>query len=327
MDRLDFWLTTFTLGAFGYGCWLWFRNTYLAPNAPTLHRNAPNAPNAPVQQSNARPMHRKAWVQLFNARPQQIPHLLIVGPTGSGKTTFTRSLLTVRVGEAIVVTPKPDDPWGNLPIITIDDSGTFTDMQRTFAALDSEVKRRLVASKRGEPTGIPLTVVIDDAPVGLGECGDTAISLIKLVARLGRSFNVRLVLLSQSTRVESLGIRGEGDLLSNLHRIDIAKHQATTVLDGAVVNLDMGEVVRSLREASTLRPWPVPMITMDTAEPPNARTHERTNGADTPETAPNATNERTATKRRLYDFWYSQVGALRRSAKSCGGSRPLSDEW
>jgi len=158
------------------------------------------------------------------------PHALIIGPTGSGKTTFTRALLARRSGRVAVLTPKPDpSDWPGVPIVTIDDDGRFSELTRAFVQLDREVRQRLVATKRGQLPGDMLTIVCDDWPVLASECGRPASDLFKMVGRLGRSLGVRLVVLSQSERVKSLGLEGEGDAKDNFVKIVLKPDHSATI--------------------------------------------------------------------------------------------------
>lgn len=180
------------------------------------------------------------WLQSLNALPDRYPHILIIGPTGSGKTTFTMALLASRPGRIAVLTPKPDpDDWPGVPIVTIDDDGGFSDLTRAFVALDREIKQRLVATKNRHSPGEPLTIICDDWPVLSSECGRPASDLFKLVGRLGRSLRVRLIVLSQSKQVKSLGLDGEGDALSNFARVTLTtSHSATIHLEAGSLVLD-----------------------------------------------------------------------------------------
>jgi hypothetical protein len=62
----------------------------------------------------------------------------------------------------VVITAKEGDHWGGLPYVGIDDNATYTTARQTFSALDTEVKRRLVAAKHNRLTADWMTIVVDD---------------------------------------------------------------------------------------------------------------------------------------------------------------------
>ena len=204
-------------------------------------------------------LQTEAWFRLVNHRPDQAPHLVVVGPTGSGKTTLVTGLLHDRPGQVVILTPKPDDAWGSLPFITIDDDGSFTTAAQVFSALLVEVKRRLVASKRKHDPGPPLNVVIDDFPALRDVCPD-ADTMFLLVARLGRSLRVRLIILSYSGQVKELGLEGRGESREHFLwlRLD-RQRRASLTWDDTAHQLDSSLVVAlAQRPLDADRVWVVP---------------------------------------------------------------------
>lgn len=232
-----------------------FRLSVLAPAGGALRGSAPMA--APDALIVGGKVAAGAWLNILNDQPDRYPHTLIIGPTGAGKTTFTMALLSARPGRVAVLTPKPDPrDWPGVPIFTIDDDGRFSALALAFEALGADLRQRLVAAKRGAPVGEPLTIVCDDWPVLASECGRSATDLFKLVGRLGRSLRVRMVVLSQSERVKSLGLDGEGDAVTNFARVDLARgHHATLAVDGLALPLDTRLVPQLARRPADLARW------------------------------------------------------------------------
>ena len=221
-----------------------------APQSPPTAHHAPRATAAglasgyPDLASDPRitphGLAAAAWLDMLTHQPDRWPHVWIVGPTGAGKTTIARGIVAHRTGRVAILTPKPDDPWGGAPVHTIDDDGRFAGLARTVDALRTLVTARIAATKRGEAPGDTLTIVCDDWPVLASEVAGAS-DLLRLVARLGRSFRVRLVILSQSSRVKAIGLEGEGDTLDNFVTIRVDRsHRARLTFDsGSDVPIDV----------------------------------------------------------------------------------------
>lgn len=203
----------------------------------------------------------RAWLDHVNGQPQKVPHLAIIGPSGAGKTTIATAILNDRSGQVVVITAKEGDTWGGLPYVGIDLDATYTMARRTFDALDREVKARLVATKQGRMDSDWLTIVVDDFSTLVKEC-PAAAGVIKLVARLGRSLRVRLIMLSDSALVKAIGLEGEGETRSNFAFIRLARgHRGVLEVDGADAPIDTSAVDRVARAAVLApRAWRVSSV-------------------------------------------------------------------
>lgn len=202
------------------------------------------------------PIGARAWLDYVNAQPDRVPHLAVIGPSGSGKTTLATAVLHDRRGQVVVLTAKEGDHWGGLPYVGIDEDATYTTANTMFAALDAEIKRRLVETKRQRMTSDWLTIVVDDFSTLKNECA-LAPDVVKLVARLGRSLRVRLVMLSDSALVKAIGLEGEGETRSNFAFIRLSRgHTGALEIDGADVPIDTKPVAQVAQRARlAARAW------------------------------------------------------------------------
>ena len=199
------------------------------------------------------------WVTCVNATPEQAPHLVVAGPTGTGKTTLVTGLLHTRPGQIVIITAKTGDAWGGLPAVVIDDDGSFTTAAAVFAALLVDVKRRLVATKHQRDPGPWLTVVLDDYPALRDACAAADETFI-LIARLGRSLRVRLIVLSYSGLVKELGLEGKGESRDHFVWIRLDRQRRATLLwDEETHSLDTAPVVTmAQRPLDVSRAWIAP---------------------------------------------------------------------
>jgi hypothetical protein len=158
------------------------------------------------------------WIKLINDDIESLPHLAMVGPTRSGKTTLMTGILLARVGKGgriSVISAKSDDGWGGLPYISLDDDLTFTSAEQALVNVNQELLKRMRQRKREQQAGIPntpepLTVVLDDF-AQLRKACKSADDVVLNLARLGRSSRMRLVLMTYAWQVRELGLEGLGE--------------------------------------------------------------------------------------------------------------------
>ncbi|MCB8986918.1 MAG: hypothetical protein H6661_04120 [Ardenticatenaceae bacterium] len=149
-------------------------------------------------------------------------HVLIAATTGSGKTICLRELVDMRGGSVVVLDPHyTPGAWGIAQVISGNGMGDYLDQ------LTSELETRIQARHGGQRQFDPLTVATEEMPALVNHFGRDILRVWMRVMREGRKFNIFMMVVSQSTRVKSLGIDGEGDLLDNFdHVIELGKNAA-----------------------------------------------------------------------------------------------------
>jgi hypothetical protein len=185
-------------------------------------------------------------IEMCTDRGDEIPHLALVGGTGSGKTTLVVALLGMREGDIAALSGKEEDQftkWRGLKVVGLDDDLSYEPCITLFDQLLWELKRRNLAVKRRLPIGDILTVVIDDLGVLRKEC-PSAINVVKYIARIGRSLKVRLIILSGSGQVKELGLEGEGETRDHFLFIKLSKHRSGVVeAEGEKFEVDFSDIL------------------------------------------------------------------------------------
>lgn len=190
---------------------------------PSMVRHPPAT--LATAQDVALPLDAPGWLRRLNQQPDQLPHLLVVGPTGSGKTTFAVALLAERAGEIVALTPKlkPDD-WRGLAVVSLAPDGSYAPLVGAIAALEAERKRRCVALAAGAQLA-SLTIVLDELPDLVDEVGGTG-DLLRKLSQMGRDLRMRVVALATSELVEDLGLKGRGHARRNFAMVRLEPAQA-----------------------------------------------------------------------------------------------------
>jgi len=188
----------------------------------------------PEPEDAPRVMTAREVYDRLNNLPDDDPHCFVYGSSGTGKTTFVRGLLADRDGFLLVIDPKPEGAmkWGGIPYVTIDDDGDYGPIRDAISAVLAEFRERQAVG-RIKPQEFPtITVVVDEFFLALQNVPELG-TLVKLVSSVGRSLRVRLVLMSQSSRVKSLGLEGLGDLLENFTKVYLGRYATDKVPDAA----------------------------------------------------------------------------------------------
>lgn len=145
-------------------------------------------------------------------------HVLIVGVTGDGKTMALREIVEHRSGDVVVLDPHyTPGAWGLVRVIG---GGRDFDAIRDYMRwMDDELTRRSQQRAGGQTHFPPLTVATEEMPAIMDSGGTAVAAIWRRWMREGRKFGLFMAVVTQSTRVRSLGIEGEGDLLENFRHV------------------------------------------------------------------------------------------------------------
>ena len=200
-------------------------------------------------------------------------HALIVGGTGSGKTTLARYLAAVIGGQVSVYDPDAaPEEW--LGCECIGREGNFAAIEAAMSADLEDLKLRLIErGKRGDTAfiGRETFTIAEEFPLLKDEV-DTAVEWMLAHARRGRKPKRFICILSQESEVKALGLEGQGgarknlvEILTNKEAIARAKKQKNTpmvvwlqkdrsrvIADGEPVQLPpIEEIERVIRQAAS----------------------------------------------------------------------------
>ncbi|MEI6064957.1 MAG: DUF87 domain-containing protein, partial [Pseudanabaena sp. ELA748] len=139
------------------------------------------------------------------------PHLMILGETGSGKSTICKYLVSQVNAPCLIIDPHaaPTDWRG----FTVTGSGrNYEAIATEFERLANLMQIRYEARDKGISQFDPLIVIIDEFPAIASSLGKGATDTVKLLAREARKVSIRMCLLSQGAEVKTLGLEGEGSI-------------------------------------------------------------------------------------------------------------------
>lgn len=185
----------------------------------------------------------------------KMPHLLIAGATGTGKSVMINSFLTTLLYrnspsdlKLILVDPKRVElsPYNNIPhllapVITEDEKTVsalkwaVAEMQRRYKLFTEENKRNIVEynSARKED-GMPyIVIVIDEMAQLMGTAGRDAEALIVQLAQLARATGIHLVLATQRPSVDVITGLIKANIPARIAFTTTSQVDSRTILDGA----------------------------------------------------------------------------------------------
>lgn len=178
-----------------YRNWL---DASLQPPKREIQVQAPVEVTAPVKYADIKTSLKK-------------PHLMILGETGSGKSTICKYLVSQVNAPCLIIDPHaaPTD-WRGFNVIG---SGrNYGDIATEFERLATLMQSRYEQRDQGVTQFDPLIVIIDEFPAIASSLGKGATDTVKLLAREARKVSIRMCLLSQGAEVKTLGLEGEGSI-------------------------------------------------------------------------------------------------------------------
>jgi hypothetical protein len=199
------------------------------------------------------------------------PHLMILGETGSGKSTICKYLVSQVNAPCLIIDPHASlTDWSGFNVVG---SGrNYGDIATEFERLAQLMQIRYEARDKGISQFEPLIVIIDEFPAIASSLGKSATDTVKLLAREARKVQIRMCLLSQGAEVKTLGLEGEGSIRECFAMLRLgnfatthAKSQKDKAIGEAIDNSDRPAMLDQLpcnlpvlSDAQTLPVLPLP---------------------------------------------------------------------
>lgn len=150
------------------------------------------------------------------------PHVLVLGETGSGKSTLVKYLVSQAAAPSIVLDShaSPDD-WQGMTVIGM--GRNYLAIGEAVSQLVNFMDSRYQARSQGQKQFEPLLVLVDEFPAAAANLGKSFTDNIMLLVREARKVSIRLIILSQGSEVKTLGIEGQGSIRECFAMIAIGK--------------------------------------------------------------------------------------------------------
>jgi hypothetical protein len=188
-------------------------------------------------------------------------HVLIAGETGSGKSNAMRAVLASR-DNVVVLDPHSGD-WDGAHVIG--GGRNFEAIRDYMTYMRDILSNRFQEKESGRKHFDPLTVATDEMPAIIATLGKEIASTWREWLREGRKVALYFVASTQSTRVRTLGIEGEGDLLENFSAVLVLRKLAEKEYPDLVRGMTWAAVLRTIEGTQ-----PVIVPQMD-SRPPNGQ--------------------------------------------------------
>lgn len=200
------------------------------PASPTRSYAAPVVDYAGAYATYARGGGMDEWMKRVNDDPDYNPHLAVVGPSRSGKTSLVVALLHTRPGRFVVCTPKSaaTDPWAGFPAVRLayaNGQASWENIGHAISAVHREMIRRNASNQRYD--GDEITLVIDELSTTVASIPGILRRVLELWA-MGASARVRVVAIDTSINVRAWGIDGRGDIRDSMLIIRTDFYESTS---------------------------------------------------------------------------------------------------
>lgn len=153
-------------------------------------------------------------------------HVLIIAPSGTGKSTLAQYLSYLEDGEVIVYDPHhdPTRDWIGLTVI-----GGGRDYQAIAEAMETDLEdidQRFKLRAKGQPIGKRIVTICDEYPAvaASDQAGEIAPRWLKVNGRESRKVWRKIILLVQDDNAATLGLDdGQGAARENFTKVRLGK--------------------------------------------------------------------------------------------------------
>ena len=150
------------------------------------------------------------------------PHIMVLGETGSGKSTLVKYLVSQSSAPSLVLDSHaaPDD-WENMQVIGAGRNyqAIGEEVDRLVRLMDARYEQRSNGTKSFET----LLIILDEFTACVANLGKPFTEGIMLLVRESRKVSIRLIILSQGSEVKALGIEGQGSIRECFAMVSLGK--------------------------------------------------------------------------------------------------------